>query len=119
MKVSVKAFEQSIEALKSEERNIKRLSMRIETMQDGLYSNLVSNVTLQRIQVVQESLQLNRKQIYEVIYSLERIRNLYQKCEDDLLEECLDNGVRRTRTAISVAINFNQEEMQLIDLIKL
>lgn len=118
MKVSAKAFKQSIEALTSEERDIKRLAGKIETLQDGFYSNCVGKVTQQRLKEIQESLQTNRRQIYEMIYSLECIRDLYQKCEDDLFEEYQGVGVQRTRTATNITLNFTQAEMQLIDLIK-
>lgn len=119
LKVSTKAFERSMESLRKEERNINRLSIRLETLQDGFYSQCVSETIQQRIRLIQESLQTNRKQIYEIIYSLDRIWDLYQKYENDLFEECQDAGTQRIRTAISVTLNFTKEEMQLIDLIKL
>lgn len=119
MKVSEKAFEQSIEALRSEERDIKRLLVRIEALQGGACLNCVRAVTQQRLRLIQESLQANRKQIYEMIYSLEHIWDIYQKCEGDLFEECQGDRVQRTRNGINVTIIFSQEDMQLIDLIEL
>ena len=117
LKVKTEALVRSIDELKMIERKVA--VKRNEILENARKcQQLGYEVQGKRLESSAEGLYERRKNIYELILSLERIESIYQDAEKTLLEDLEGNNLKATRDASHITIAFPEEVMEVVSHIK-
>lgn len=116
--ISTKGIETIAEEIMAMDRQMaENLSGLTELIHKCKKIGLIEN--LAGIKKAEETLAEKRSQLYEYGFTLERIAKRYKKTEQYLLEVVEEGYVRQPRETVWVPISFTEDDMRVIQRIKL
>ena len=117
LKIKTEALVRSIEELRTIERRVA--GKRNEILENARKCQQSGyEVQGRRLENAAEGLVERRRNIYELILSLERIKSVYQDAENSFSEALDGNYTKATRDADYITIAFPEEVMEVIRHIK-
>ena len=116
-KIAIDEIAERIEELKETDKRLVRERIAI-TEAEREFRNSGTDELYKVLKQVTEELLDRRKEVFELIVSLDRIRKVYEKQEEKVLEMLETSYCRSVRDGAWVAIEFPEQEMELIGYIK-
>lgn len=116
--ISTKSIETIAEEIMAMDRQMaESISELTELIHKCIKLGLIDNLT--GLKKAEESLVEKRCQVYEYGVTLGKIARRYKKTEQYLLEVAEEGYIRQPRETVWVPISFNEDDMRVIQRIKL